>query len=61
MKILSTIRNDYENHAAGFGHIYKNNSNNSDNNNNNKVNKWFQYPKPRKKKFCKCIQFISNP
>lgn len=49
MKIVSTIRNDYENHAAGVGHIYKNNSNNSDN--NNKVNKWFQYPKPRKKYF----------
>ena len=32
MKIISTIRNDYENHAASVGRIYNNNSNNSDNN-----------------------------
>lgn len=47
MKIISTIRrNDYENHAARVGHIYKNNSNSSDN--NSKMRKWSQYPKPTK-------------
>lgn len=57
MKIISVLRRNYENHAASVGHIYKNTSNSSD----NKMSKWFQYPQPTKKLFCKYIHFTSIP